>query len=378
MNTAPDPQDLSDDELGTAVWEMTARPVTPAEAGHLRELGTELTARHADAVERVRAYERGLSYVLRTLALSPGRENVVQLLRLLDQQRASSTDAGLRLPTVASLLAEGHRVMDLAAEVFERRGRDRVDELRACLFHELVLRGVDTDDFPPLRDWPVVRPGWHALSWLPVDRRGFESDPDFPSRSVRSGAYGTDTELPAEGRMDPPVPRTTARSALRDVATPEVHGRIRSAVTAGGWGDDAAWVFTLDAPVAPEDVPALLPTLPMACLDGLGPTDRFEIARRPLDAVWRLLFATASMGGMYSGGVHGAHGRLAAWQSLAGLTGTPWGDGAAEVERRALASTWFHFLADADWFHNEIHDYGIACLSPDRRRLAVLTATDTD
>ncbi|MFE3773006.1 DUF6183 family protein [Streptomyces sp. NPDC059122] len=371
-------QDLSDDELANVVWDMTARPASPDDAGHLRELGSLLTDRHAAAMERVRAYERSLAHVVRTLALSPGRDNVEQLLHLLDAQRTSTAHTGLRIPAVASLLAEGQRVADLAAEVFDRRGHDRLEELRSCLFHELVLRGVDIDDFPPLRYWPLVRPGWHALSWLPPDRRAFESDADFPSRSLRGGAKGTDTGLPTEGRADPPVPRTAVRCTLRDIATQEVHQDIVSAVTAGGWGDTGAWVFTLDGPTAPEDVPALLPTLPMACLDGLGPTDRFEIARRPLDAVWCLLFATASMGGMYSDGAHGAHGRLAAWRSLAGLTGAPRGSGAAEVERRALHSTWFQFLADADWFHNEIYDYGIACLSPDRRRLAVLTATDTD
>ncbi|MFF2808453.1 DUF6183 family protein [Streptomyces sp. NPDC058000] len=223
-------QDLVDDELGNIVWEKTARPTAPGEAGYLRELGSLLTDRHADAVERVRAYERSPAHVLRTLALSPGRDNVAQLLHLLDEQRTSTAHAGLRMPAVASLLAEGQRVADLAAEVF----------------------------------------------------------------------------------------------------------------------------------------------------DGRGPTDRFEIAQRPLDAVWRLLFATASMGGMYSDGAHGAYGRLAAWRSLAGLAGAPRGSSAADVERRALDGTWFQFLADAEWFHNEIYDYGIACLSPDRRRLAVLTATDTD
>ncbi|MGG2461357.1 DUF6183 family protein [Streptomyces sp. RGM 3693] len=371
-------QDLADDELGSLVWEKTARTASPDDAGYLRELGSLLTDRHADAVERVRAYERSLAHVVRTLALSPGRDNVVQLLHLLDEQRTSTAHAGLRIPAVASLLAEGQRVADLAAEVFDRRGHGRSEELRSCLFHELVLRGVDIDDFPPLRYWPLVRPAWHALSWLPVDRRPFESDADFPSRSVRGGAKGTDTGLPTEGRTDPPTPRTTVRSALQDSATAEVHQDVVSAVTAGGWGDADAWVFILDEPTAPEDVPALLPTLPMACLDGLGPTDRFEIAQRPLDAIWSLLFATASMGGMYSDGAHGAYGRLAAWRSLRGLTGAPRGSSAADVERRALHGTWFQFLADAEWFHNEIYDYGVACLSPDRRRLAVLTATDTD
>ncbi|MGY3676789.1 hypothetical protein ACVWXU_000412 [Streptomyces sp. TE33382] len=85
------------------------------------------------------------------------------------------------------------------------------------------------------------------------------------------------------------------------------------------------------------------------------------------------------MGGMYGSGVHGAYGRLAAWNSVAGLSGTPAGASPEEVERHATQSTWFHFEADAEWFHNDIDaDYGIAALSPDGRRIAVLAATDTD
>lgn len=49
------------------------------------------------------------------------------------------------------------------------------------------------------------------------------------------------------------------------------------------------------------------------------------------------------------------------------------------MERHARQSTWFPFEADTDWFHNDIgSDYGIAALSPDCRRIAVLAATDTD
>ncbi|GAA1928452.1 DUF6183 family protein [Streptantibioticus ferralitis] len=75
----------------------------------------------------------------------------------------------------------------------------------------------------------------------------------------------------------------------------------------------------------------------------------------------------------------GAYGRLAAWRSMAGLGGAPADASAQEVEDHARRSTWFHFEADADWFHNEIgDDYGIAALPPDGRRIAVLAATDTD
>ncbi|SFH06577.1 hypothetical protein SAMN02787118_14135 [Streptomyces mirabilis] len=252
------------------------------------------------------------------------------------------------------------------------------DELRACLFQELVLRGVDIDTFPALRSWPLVRPGRHPLAGLPVHRRDFEANADFPSRSIRGSASGVPSRIPDEGRMSPPTPRTTERSALRDIATTDVYESI-VAVQVGEWGDCGAWVFMLDETIAPERVPAVLPALPMACVDGLGPADRFEIAIRPVDEIWRLLFATASMGGMGTSGVQGAYGRLWAWRSMAGLSGAPEGASADEVERHARQSTWFHFEADTDWFHNEFgSDYGIAALSSDRRRIAVLAAMDTD
>ncbi|WP_432178466.1 DUF6183 family protein [Streptomyces sp. NBC_00063] len=69
------------------------------------------------------------------------------------------------------------------------------------------------------------------------------------------------------------------------------------------------------------------------------------------------------------------------WRASAGppRARAPRTSSAEDVERHASQSTWFHFEADAEWFHNDVcADYGIAALSPDRRRLAVLAATDTD
>ncbi|MEU2923705.1 DUF6183 family protein [Streptomyces sp. NPDC007251] len=289
--------------------------------------------RHAAAPEQAREYERQLAHVIRILALT----------------------------------------------VFDRREWEKLEELRACLFHGLLLRGADTGTRGPLRDWTHVRPGWHPLAWLPTHRRDFEADARFPSRSVRGSAGGVSSPLPTTGRLDPPTPRSSEPSALRDVATVDVHETIVAAPQAGGWGACGAWVFLLDHAITPEQVPALLPALPMACVEGLAPTDRFEVAVRPMEEVWHLLFETASMGGIHTSGVHGAYGRLWAWRSMAGLSGSPADADAPEVEQQARQSTWFHFEADAEWFHNDIgSDYGIAALSPDRRRIAVLAATDTD
>ncbi|WP_345497417.1 DUF6183 family protein [Streptomyces racemochromogenes] len=354
-------KDMNDD----FVWGEPERRAALGDVAYLRELGARLADQHKDATARARTYGDRLAHVIRVLALTPGRDSLVELLRLLDEKRPSSSASGL-----ASLLAEHHRAGDLAVTVFDHSGWC-ADELSSCLFHELLLRGADMTGCRAPRSS-------HTLDWLPRQLRDFEAGAKFPTRSVNGSAGGFWTRMPTLGRVDPATPRTTERSALRNSATVEVHESIVSAPHAGEWGDCDAWVFELEGALAPELVPALLPTLPVSCTE-VGPTDRFEIALSGLGEVWGLLFAAASMGGVYGGGVGGAWGRMWTWRSLAGLSGAPmWAD-AQEVERHARQSTWFRFEADSAWFHNEIGcDFGIAALSPDRRRLAVLAATDTD
>ncbi|RST00173.1 hypothetical protein EF910_32620 [Streptomyces sp. WAC07149] len=342
------------------------RRAADGDFAYVREMGARLADGYEEANRRARTYQEQLARVVRVLALTPGPESLAELMRLVDDKR---------LPThpreLASLLAEHQRPADLAAAVFRRPGSWTPYTLEACLFHELLLRGVDVRDFPP-------PPSSHPLSWLPVRRRDFEAGARFPTRSLDGGSGGCGTAMPTDGRVDPPVPRTTERSALRNAVTVEEHEALLSAPHSGDWGHCDAWVFPLDGALAPERVPALLPALPMPCTD-VGATARFEVALSPLEDVWQLLFAAASMGGVYTGGVYGAWGRRWAWCSMAALSGAPVGADAEEVERRARETTWFRFEADSGWFHNEIGaDFGIAALSPDRRRLAVLAATDTD
>ncbi len=65
---------------------------------------------------------------------------------------------------------------------------------------------------------------------------------------------------------------------------------------------------------------ASLAALPLQALAGVAAP---EIAAREATSAgaFEILFAAASRGGAYGTGLGGAYGRLAAWQSLAGLTG---------------------------------------------------------
>jgi hypothetical protein len=84
------------------------------------------------------------------------------------------------------------------------------------------------------------------------------------------------------------------------------------------------------------------------------------------------------------GGAHttpagaGAYRRPAARQSLAGPSGAGRDASVAAVEARVPACAWFGFDASTPRFWQVAWDIGLAAVSPDRRRIAVLAATDTD
>lgn len=372
----------SDDLLKRILWPDATTPGAPADGtppdtARVAELAQLLTDRHAAAQQQVRDDARHLAYALRILALSRDPADLPRLLRLVAQTDSSV----LPYRVIASYLVQDRTVDDLAGPLFDPRdSNDRLDELRACVFQELLLRGADTEGWGPLRTWTILEPKWFALNWLPAVRYDFEDLPQWgPRYEIRSAGGGEGPPgLDRSRLVSPPVPRAVAPSPLRDSATAWTYEAVGAAARAGQWGHEER-VFFSDAPITPEELPALLANLPMECVKDLGPDARFEVAAGSLAEVWRVLYTIAAHGGAYDTGKQGAYGRLAAWQSLAGLSGAGADAPADEVAQLARDTTWFRFESDAEWFHNDIgNDIGIAALSPDGRRVAVLAATNTD
>ncbi|MFF3214877.1 DUF6183 family protein [Streptomyces sp. NPDC002886] len=342
---------------------------------HLRRLGSDLSTRYAAASRAARVHGTDLSYLRRLLITTPGSDSVELLLRLLGEQEAAAGSMSAELPLMATMLAQHQSAEVIARTVFAGTAEDHwLRALRGLLFHELLLRGVDPDEFPALL---AGSEAYHPLAWLPDRRRALETEPEFAHHSVNGSSGGVKSGLPGHGRLDPPTPRPTGPSPLRNSVTVDERDLIVTAAE-DNWGYAEAWVFRADQPITPAQVPALLPTLGMECVSDLGPTGRFEIAARPVGDIWSLLFATACMGGYYNSGRYGAWGRHQAWRSLMGLCGLPFDASAGDVERLAEQYSWFHFRADSAFFHQDGDDYGVAGLSPDGLRLAVLAATDTD
>ncbi len=365
----------------TRVWGEAKRHLARKDAAFVADLGIALANQYGCGDSPMWQYRNVLDQLLRLLAGTPGADHVEQALRLVTA--AASAD---RKPAryAASLLAASqspeHLVRAFAGRIADAAGHAGApEELRACLVHEMVLRGVAVERFPEIVRW-ADSPHWsrHPLHWLPLSLSSLEDKPPLPRYTVdgSSCALPCTTGGPAalmRGRpWVPAATETTSDAAVSALASAVVN-----------WADESngrieARTYDLaEPPPGAEAVPALLRGLGLECLDGLDSGRGLGVSScRPAHA-WRVLFAAASAGGAYNYGAYGAYGRLAAWQSLAALCGTADDAPFDAVEQRAQQSDWYGFGADTPWFGHVAWDIGLVALHSERR-LTVLAATDTD
>ena len=364
----------------TGVYEVADRRLAQGDAAFVAELGIALAERHGSAAGQAWQYKSVFDHLVRMLTITPGQKNIERALRLVAAV-GSGGRTGDRF--LASLLAFGQRPEDLAVVFAESSPPAAAsEELRACLVHELVLRGVAVTEVPGIARW-ASSPHWrhHPLGWLPLWLAGVEEAQHLPHYTARSSAY-PGSFGPSEGPgllQDRAL--TAGVPAVRETTTPSMAAAM--AVAVANWAEKSngrieARVFDLAEPVDAQVVPDTLAAVGLECLSGLTQRSRFSISSCPPAQPWRMLFFAASVGGAYNSGCLGAYGRLAAWRSLAGISGAAEGASAAEVERRVQECDWFSFDADTGWFEQVAWDIGLAAVRPGRQRLGVLAATDTD
>ncbi|MGW0221568.1 DUF6183 family protein [Streptomyces tendae] len=365
---------LPDMKSVTDVWKAADRSLGRGDAAFVADLAIALAGVYASEAGRIWQYRSVFDYLLRLLATTPGSGNVAQALRLVSSTEAAD---GKLDRYAASLLASSQPAEELAVAFTGHA----TEEVRACLVHELVLRGVDVTEAPGIAGW-ATSSHWrlHPLGWLPLALSELEGRPDLPSYGAHGGShsmpYGppVNREVPRDDRAPvPPVEETTTEAVAKTTGV---------AVT--NWAEESngrieARVFDLGAPLEAESVPRMLMALGLKCLEGAGTKKAaLTVATCPPEHPWRVLFAAASTGGAYNSGVRGAYGRLAAWQSVAGLSGAEQGCGAEEVEAVVRACAWYAFGAGTKWFERVAWDIGLVAVSAERRRLSMLAATDTD
>ncbi|MBU2664656.1 hypothetical protein KOI35_14225 [Actinoplanes bogorensis] len=322
----------------TGVWAVADQ----GDADFVADLGLALWHVHGSDPSPPWQYRSVFDRVLRLLTLTPGPiDPAVRLLSVTIDRRQARY--------VASLLASAHSAASLQAF-------DDMPELWACLRQELVLRGQPV--------WPVD--GSHPLDWLPSTLRPIEGQPRLP----RYGINGMSGALPSASVR--PMAGTAALPGWHETTT---GSRIDAAVR--NWAEHSngrieARTFAFDDDLTAEAVGAALAGVGLKSVretgSGWGLTSAAD--------AWTQLFMAASAGGAYGGAQFGAYGRLLAWQSLGALAGAD--DDVTSIEALAGGCEWFWFAGASDWFEQVAWDIGLAAVSPGRRRLAVLAATDTD
>ncbi|MEV6820553.1 DUF6183 family protein [Nocardiopsis dassonvillei] len=360
----------------TKVWAEAERSLAEGDAACVADLGIALAERYGSSAVQTWQYRSVLPRLLSLLIASPGEGDTVHVLRLaasvasFDRKRARH---------VASLLAAGRAPEDLAA-LFTGGSphAGTSEELRACLVHEMVLAGVAVEEVPGVARW-ARSPHWrhHPLRWLPLsltdlERAALAEDP--PGGGSRPVPPRQQGGLPTSSGTPPrvlPATETTAETAVS----------ISAAVA--NWAEESngrveAGTYDLDAPLSADTLKDTLMALGLDCLKGPDTRARLSLSPFRPDLVWRVLFIAASTGGAYNNGEHGAYGRLAAWRSLAALSCADRDPTSGEVEQRASECFWYSFGGSTDWFDQVIWDIGLVAVTPGRRRLAVLAASDTD
>ncbi len=358
---------------------MAERCLAEGDAAFVADLGIALNGKYGAEGDSLWQYRSLFSTLLRLLTVTPGQENIEQGLRLV-----ATTESGKRSQSrhVASLLASSHPPHDLALVFAGGAPHARAsEELRACLVHELILRGVDVAEMPGIARW-ATSPHWshHPLGWLPLSLSVFEEEPGLPSYLAHGGSWSIPYGRSDDGPQTAPD-RTADVPSAAETTTESASGAIAAAVS--NWAEESngrieARTFELSEPVTAPAVPSMLSSLKLESLRGLTSSDRAAVSSCPAAQAWRLVFAAASTGGAYSHGLRGAYGRLAAWRSLAGLSGAAVHASAAEVEHQVLECDWYSFGAATKWFERVALDIGLAAVAPGRRQMAVLAATDTD
>lgn len=221
-------------------------------------------------------------------------------------------------------------------------------ELRACLLHELVLRGV------AVGSWDLYS---HPLSALPLHR--LPGEDRLPL--THYGQAGQSAELPFAPGGALITSEGETPKATRETTPPTMTAAVTTWLTESNGKAEAA-VFTLESPLAAVGI-RTLESLGLESLAGNG----LALTEATLEDVVPMLFAAAANGGAYDHGAGGAYGRAATWATVQALA-------AGEAE----GSRWWTFAAANDWFHRVAWDLGVVCVRPDGRSLAVLAATDED
>ena len=298
-------------------------------------------------------------------------------------------DAGLELTLeskrnpshAASVIASTHTAELTQALIVRHIADGRFLEVITPLIQESVARGADYDAVESIKTfWEKLRKQNVPLAWLPLHRMDIERSISFPSYGAgRSVSHLPSTSV--QGPLDKQPSRSTPKRPFATVPLPfneEAAARCVDSWKKHSNGKIEARLFETASIISADDVSTKqLLKLRLECLAGATPRD-VKVDMVPPERVFEMLFGAASSGGAYGGAKAGAYGRLAAWQSLAALTGVSASGTVDDVYKAVERSGWYSISSRSKWFYNIAWDFAVVCLRPDKQHIAVLAATDED
>jgi uncharacterized protein (TIGR02996 family) len=307
-----------------------------------------------------------------TLVCAPGWAAVESALRAVAQTGGAERTAR----EYASRLA-AHQPRDVLLRALARHGDDPgLGDLWPCMLQEMVLRGARLAGEQAVESYAAgMRQRGHPLADLPLRLTGVESDldaalawewrPDLPHEQIG-------TALPDEPEADLPVTWETP--------DPVACGLMPSAVTAwwGGLGPGRleTRVFEASQPIEESYLSVeLVAELGLGSFGGVEERGGFVERVTPAAAFRALFEASAGTAPFTWNATGGAYGRLAAFRSLAGLTGAV-GRHAEEIAATAEECLWLRFETATWWKDPWSLDLAILAVRPDRTTVAVLAASD--
>ncbi|MFE7531813.1 DUF6183 family protein [Kitasatospora sp. NPDC057542] len=325
-----------------------------------------------------------LGHLLRSLAGCAVPESLRALLRTPLSLSPDGRQRQREERALAALVAHGQGAEDIERVVYgEQADAVHPREFRACLLHELVLTGIPVEDSPALLAFAhkLVADG-HPLAVLPLHLLPEEQGLIRPDGAAPDWTWAvsslTGTFHGAAELHDTPLMRErTAGIDMTEISVPETAEVMGAAIR--HWCTDsngliAAQDFWSPDPVPPEDFPAVFERLPLTPWE----EERARLHPSTAEEVFRILLTAATRGSAYGPGQYGAHGRLATWRSLAGLTGAPADAPVERIAELVRQTHWFRPDPGSAWFYDIAWDLAVAALRPDGQRIAVLAATDTD
>ncbi|WP_438870823.1 DUF6183 family protein [Paractinoplanes ovalisporus] len=358
----------------SGIWALADTRIAAGDPTFVADLAIRLRQQYGTAISPPWQYASVDNRLLRLLCMTQQAAAIEQTVRVvmagdLPQRRQA-----------AQLLAYHQSPKQLAVLFTDRwPASEEVEQLRSLVLHELILRSIKVEDIPDIAEWATSPHRSHqVLDRLSYTLTAVEGRPALPRFQLDSTSYPVFSGKPSAPAIARVIGARVPGST--ETTTTETAAAIGTAVASWvSWsnGQCEARTFELTSELADGALADTLTSLGLQCLGTTAAAD-LHIYRSSPGQVWQALFDAAANGGAYTAGEGGAQGRLSAWLSLAGLTGCSAQTDIAEVEYQAGSRSWYTLDPTTRWFDQTGWDIAVIAVSPDRRHLRVLAATDAD